>query len=221
MDAKGVKEAKEFEVRADIGEESEVVRIPGGNSTGSDLAERSEAGGEVLDAVTDHADGISQAEIPDLEYESELLDIEAEGPSEGEDRSDLKPEFNRYRLQRSLIGFLFALSFYFIEAGLAEILLAQNATCVESLTEFRLSPDPFEACMSEFGYFASRSISRGFIGVNAPSLLAWPVMGVFYALIGGGLAQFSRRRAVGAFLLLQVIIVAVLTSIGYLSQFIV
>lgn len=134
---------------------------------------------------------------------------------------DLKPAINRSRIERFMIGFLFALSFYLIEAGLAEVLLARNAACIESLTQYRLAPNPFEVCMSELGLFATHSVSRGFFGPDAPGIIAWPVMGMLYALAGGGLAQLSLRRAIAAFLVLQTIVVAIFTAVGYLSQFIV
>ena len=72
------------------------------------------------------------------------------------------------RLQRFLIGFLFAMAFFLIEAGIAEVLLARNEVCLQNLSDFRLSPDPNRVCMSEFEFFLARGRSRGAIGTLSP-----------------------------------------------------
>ncbi len=128
------------------------------------------------------------------------------------------------RSQRFLIGFLFAMAFFLIEAGLAEVLLARNEVCLETLSEFRLAPDPSEVCMSEFEFFLARGLSRGAIGTLSPStsaFIVWPVIAVFYGLIGGGFAQLSLRAAIGGFLIVQVILLMAFISVDYISQFIV
>ncbi len=128
------------------------------------------------------------------------------------------------RTQRFLIGFLFAMAFFLIEAGVAEVLLARNETCLASLSEFRLAPDPNEVCMSEFEFFLARSLSRGAIGTLSPgtsAFIAWPIMAVLYGLIGGGFAQLSLRAAIGGFLIVHVILLMAFISVDYISQFIV
>lgn len=125
------------------------------------------------------------------------------------------------QLQRFLIGFLLAAAFFFVEAGVAEILLARNASCLESLARLRLAPDPNELCMSEFGFHLAGSVSRAMFDAEAPRLLVWPLLGVAYGLIGGALAQLSLRRAVVAYLMLHLLLLAGFTSFGYLAQFIV
>jgi hypothetical protein len=198
-----------------------------GGSNGSDGSATSVVSSATDSAAPEHSPNETGADGRPVEQPTDQLAAVSEGQDLGEPEQkpeaqpDLKPSINGDRLQRFLIGFLFALSFYLVEAGLAEILLARNAACLESLTQFRLAPDPFEVCMSELGYFAARSVSRGFIGPAAPALITWPVMGIFYAMLGGGLAQFKLRRAIAGFVILQIVMVAVLTSIGYLSQFIV
>ncbi|MFV1859110.1 MAG: hypothetical protein ACC647_07140 [Anaerolineales bacterium] len=128
------------------------------------------------------------------------------------------------RVQRFLIGFLFAMAFFLIEAGVAEVLLARNEVCLETLAEFRLAPAPGEVCMSEFEFFLARGLSQGAIGTLSPSTSAfiiWPIMAVLYGLIGGGFAQLSLRAAIAGFLIVQVILLMAFMSVDYISQFIV
>ncbi|GMR11483.1 MAG: hypothetical protein BMS9Abin28_2316 [Anaerolineae bacterium] len=128
------------------------------------------------------------------------------------------------RSQRFLIGFLFAMAFFMIEAGVAEVLLARNEICLEALSEYRLAPDPNEVCMSEFEFFLARSLSRGAIGTLSPStsaFVAWPIIAVLYGLIGGGFAQLSLRAAIGGFLIVHVILLMAFMSVDYMSQFII
>ncbi len=128
------------------------------------------------------------------------------------------------RSQRFLIGFLFAMAFFLIEAGLAEVLLARNEVCLETLTEFRLAPDPSEVCMSEFEFFLARGLSRGLFGIISPStsvFIAWPVIAVLYGLMGGGFAQLSLRAAIGGYLIVHVVLLMAFVSVDYISQFIV
>jgi len=128
------------------------------------------------------------------------------------------------RSQRFLIGFLFAMAFFLIEAGVAELLLARNETCLASLSEFRLAPDPNVVCMSEFEIFLARGLSRGPIGTLSPAtsaFIAWPIIAVLYGLMGGGFAQLSLRPAIGGFLIVHFILLMAFVSVDYISQFIV
>ncbi|MCZ6530933.1 MAG: hypothetical protein O6949_11490 [Chloroflexi bacterium] len=128
------------------------------------------------------------------------------------------------RPQRFLIGFLFAMAFFLIEAGVAEVLLARNEACLATLSEFRLAPDPGEVCMSEFEFFLARGLSRGVIGTLSPAtsgFIAWPIIAVLYGLIGGGFAQLSLRAAIGGYLIVHVMLLMAFISVDYISQFIV
>ena len=128
------------------------------------------------------------------------------------------------RPQRFLVGFFFAMAFFLIEAGVAEVLLARNEVCLQTLSGFRLAPDPNQICMSEFEFFFARSLSQGAIGSLSPGtspFIAWPIMAVLYGLIGGGFAQLSLRAAIAGFLIVHVILLMGFMSIDYISQFIV
>ncbi len=128
------------------------------------------------------------------------------------------------RAQRFIIGFLFGMSFILIVAGVAEVLLARNEVCLESLSGFRLAPDPNEVCMSEFSFFLTRGLSRGAIGtlnLSSSPFIAWSVMAVLYGLLGGGLAQLSPRVAIAGFLIVFLLLLMVFMSVDYMSQFII
>ncbi len=128
------------------------------------------------------------------------------------------------RPQRFLIGFLFAVAFFLVAAGLAEVLLARNEVCLESLSDFRLAPDPNEYCMSEFSFFLARGMSRGPFGTLSPStspFIAWPIMAVFFGLMGGGFAQLSLRAGIAGFLIVLVVLLMAFMSVDFMAQFIV
>jgi len=122
------------------------------------------------------------------------------------------------------IGFLLAASFFLIEAGAAEVMLAGRADCIEQLGRMRLAPNPEQACMSEFQYFLVRAVSRGvFVSADPePSgAIAWPLMAGLYGLIGGALARLKPARGVGVYLGVHLALLMVLMSLDFLSQFIV
>ncbi len=128
------------------------------------------------------------------------------------------------RAQRFLIGFLFGMAFFFIAAGLSEVLLARNEVCLESLSDFRIAPDPNEHCMSEFSFFLARGMSRGPFSTLSPStspFIAWPVMAVIFGLLGGGFAQLSWRVGIAGFLVVVVVLLMAFMSVDFMAQFIV
>lgn len=128
------------------------------------------------------------------------------------------------RAQRFLIGFLFGAAFFLIGAGLAEVFLARNETCLDTLSDFRLAPDPNEVCMSEFSFFLARRMSRGPFGTlnsSTSQFIAWPAMAVLFGLIGGGFAQLSWRAGIAGFLIVFVILLMAFMSVDFMSQFIV
>lgn len=123
--------------------------------------------------------------------------------------------------QRFLIGFLVAAALFFVEAGIAEILLASNSSCLEGLSQMRLSPNPAEYCMSELGSYLAGAVSHALFHAGVSKLLVWPSLAVVYGLFGGAFAQLDLRRGVAGYLILHVLLLAAFTSITYLSQFIV
>lgn len=122
------------------------------------------------------------------------------------------------------IGFLLAASFFLIEAGAAEVMLARRSDCVEQLGRMRLAPNPEQACMSEFQYFLARAVSRGvFVPADPepPGAVVWPLMAGMYGLIGGALARLEPTRGVGVYFGIHLALLMVLMSLDFLSQFIV
>ena len=128
------------------------------------------------------------------------------------------------RPQRFVIGFLFGMAFFFITAGLAEVLLARNESCIAQLSDFRLAPNPNEVCMSEFEFYLARGMSRGIMGIFSPEtsvFVAWPAMAIFFGLLGGGLAQLPLRAAIIGFAIVYVLLLMAFMSVDFMSQFIV
>ena len=122
-----------------------------------------------------------------------------------------------------MVGALFAAAFYLVEAGVAEILLANNAQCEAMVFNLRLRFGLQEACTPEWAVYMLGAISRGIIGLilpGAPALLAWLTMGAFYAVAGGGCGQTSSRWGVAIYLAGHITLVALLAGLGYISQFI-
>ena len=136
----------------------------------------------------------------------------------------MKTASGRDSLQRALIGFLLAAALFLVEAGWGEIFLATNQTCVATLRGIRLAPDPSEACGSEFQIHLAASLSTGLVGLfrpEAPSAVAWIVMGLLYGLAGAGFAQLKPRPAVAGYMVAHAVLVMGLVAANYLSQFIV
>jgi hypothetical protein len=89
---------------------------------------------------------------------------------------------------RLAVAMLLAAALFLIEAGVAEIMLASEATCREGLTYQRLAPLPEDTCLPDWQSYMLRAVSRGVVGLlfpNAPALLATLTMAVIYILIGG------------------------------------
>ncbi len=122
-----------------------------------------------------------------------------------------------------LIGAMLALALFFIEAGIAEILIGSDETCRLALSRQRLPSDPFTACQPEWVWFMLRAAARGWAWLfnsNVPTLLAWVSMGGYYALAGGISAQLDRRNSILLLLLIQIGTIAIIAGLGYLRQFI-
>jgi hypothetical protein len=137
---------------------------------------------------------------------------------EGNQRSGLRPEELRF-----ILGAILALSLFFIEAGVAEILIGKDLACREALGRMRLAPDAFTACQPEWQWFMLRALARGWpwlVDATSPALVGWIVMGFYYAVLGGMAQQLSRRSGWIIFLALQVATVALVAGLGYVRQFI-
>ena len=125
--------------------------------------------------------------------------------------------------QRFMVGALFAAALFLVEAGIAEILLANHAQCEAMVSNMRLRFGLQEVCTPKWAVFMLGAISRGIIGLilpGAPAFVAWLTMGGIYALAGGGCGQMSPRWGVVIYLAGHIAIVALLAGLGYISQFI-
>jgi hypothetical protein len=112
---------------------------------------------------------------------------------------------------------------FFIEAGIAEIGLARDAECEgliqASRTRFLLS-DP---CLPEWSVYLFGGASRGVVGVMRPEvslIFAWLVMAVLYAVIGAGCSLLTLRWGLIVFAGIHISLLAALTALGYLAQFV-
>ncbi len=122
-----------------------------------------------------------------------------------------------------MVGALFAVAFFLVEAGIAEILLAQNAQCESMVSNMRLRYGLQDVCTPEWAVYMLGALSRGIVGLinpEAPALLAWLTMGGIYAMVGGGCGQISPRWGVAIYLAGHIALVALLAGLGYISQFI-
>ena len=125
--------------------------------------------------------------------------------------------------QRFMVGALFAAAFFLVEAGVAEILISNNARCEAMVSGMRLRFGVQDVCTPDWVVYMLGAISRGILGVifpGAPAFLAWLTMGGIYALAGGGCGQLSPRWGVAIYLAGHIALVALLAGLGYISQFI-
>ena len=122
-----------------------------------------------------------------------------------------------------MVGALFAAAFFLVEAGIAEILLANNAQCEAMVSGMRLRFGLQDVCTPDWVVYMLGSLSRGIVGLlfpGAPAFLAWLTMGGIYAMVGGGCGQLSLRWGVFIYLGGHIALVSILAGLGYLSQFI-
>jgi hypothetical protein len=122
-----------------------------------------------------------------------------------------------------MVGALFAAAFFLVEAGIGEILLANNARCEAMISGMRLRYGVQDVCTPDWAVYMLGALSRGIIGLispAAPALLAWLTMGGFYALAGGGCAQLTPRWGVAIYLASHIALVSLLAGLSFISQFI-
>ena len=122
-----------------------------------------------------------------------------------------------------LIGALLATAFFFIVAGIAEIAIAMDQECRDSVAAVRLSPDPFTVCLPEWKYYGLRAVSRGVVWVFNPEatpIFGWLVMSLIYAVLGGINAQAFGRRGIIAFLGIFLALIALFAGLGFMKTFI-
>ena len=130
---------------------------------------------------------------------------------------------NSIRLMRFLMGFLFTTAIFLIEIGISEIVLSDNLRCRETAQSARLALDPDVACLPEVIRYFFMVLSRGpfaIVGTQIQSLIAWFVTGSFYGVVGGLLAQFTPRMAIGIFLGVHIVLLAVMTILTFFSNYI-
>jgi hypothetical protein len=129
----------------------------------------------------------------------------------------------RSLLRSFLVGALLAVSVFFVQAGVSEILLARDIECRENFRQMRLGPNPEYYCQPEWQGLMLGAASRGVVGLFFPSAkpgLAWAGMALIYALIGGVCTRFSRRSGIILFLTFNLALTALLAGLGYLSKFV-
>ena len=122
-----------------------------------------------------------------------------------------------------LIGALIAMAFFFIAAGIAEIAIAMDQECRDSVAAVRLSPDPFTVCLPEWKHYGLRAVSRGVVwtfSTEAAPIFGWLVMSMIYAVLGGISAQVFGRRGIIAFLGMFLALLALFAGIGFMKTFI-
>lgn len=122
-----------------------------------------------------------------------------------------------------VIGALLAASFYFISAGINEMLLSSYEHCVQQNERLFFSPDIEEVCRPEWQVLLIKSSSRHFIGLifpQAPAILAWFGSSILYALAGGMLTQASARWSITIFIILHLASISIIAMLMYISQFI-
>jgi hypothetical protein len=125
---------------------------------------------------------------------------------------------------RLAVAMLLAAALFLIEAGVAEIILANDATCREGLSYQRIAREPEDACLPEWQGYMLRAVSRGVVGLllpNAPAMLATLTMAAIYVLLGGACSQLTASSGVAVFAASQVALTALLAGLMYVSQYIV
>jgi len=138
-----------------------------------------------------------------------------------EDKNDYSP--NSIRLMRFLMGFLFAVALFLIEIGISEIILGDDIRCREAARSARLVLDPESACLPEAIHYFLLVLSRGpfaIVGTQIQSVVAGLLTGSLYGIIGGVLAQFTPRIAIGIYMGIHIVSLVLMTILAFFSNFI-
>jgi hypothetical protein len=125
--------------------------------------------------------------------------------------------------RKFIIGALLAASFYFISAGISEILLAGYERCVAQNERLFLSPIIEEVCRPEWQVLLIRSSSRHLIGLlfpQSPAILAWFGTSILYAVFGGFLSQATPKWGIITFIIVHLALVSIMAMMAYMSRFI-
>jgi hypothetical protein len=122
-----------------------------------------------------------------------------------------------------IIGALLAASFYFISAGINEILLSNFEQCVQQNERLFFSPNIEEVCRPEWQVLLIKASSRHILGLvfpQIPAILAWLGSSILYALIGGMLSQATPRWSITIFIILHLAMISIVAILMYMSRYI-
>jgi hypothetical protein len=126
--------------------------------------------------------------------------------------------------QRRILSALLALAIFLILAGISEMILARDATCRAKISRLNLAPDPSEVCMPEWETRLLQAASRGValaVGPDVSPVIAWLMMGLFYAGLGFIVGQSPPHWTVLIILGVGLSLTAIVAAISYLSRFII
>jgi hypothetical protein len=126
--------------------------------------------------------------------------------------------------ERLLLGALFGLALFSVEAGLAHIALGRDAVCRESLSSARVAPADGSGCMSELARTATNALARGPAGVllqEKMTLASWALSILVYAILGGACAQLRPGQAVLTYLGIHAFVVLAVSFILFIGPHIV
>lgn len=122
-----------------------------------------------------------------------------------------------------IIGALLAASFYFVMAGINEMLLAGYERCVAQNERLFFSPIIEEVCRPEWQVLLMKASSRHLFGLffpQAPLILAWFGTSILYAIFGGMLGQATPKWGVTTFLIVHLASISVIAMMTYMSRYI-
>jgi hypothetical protein len=125
--------------------------------------------------------------------------------------------------RKFIVGALLAASFYFVTAGVNEILLAGYERCVAQNERLFLSPMIEEVCRPEWQVLLIRASSRHLLGLlfsGIPAILAWFGTSILYAILGGFLGQATPKWGIITFLIVHLATISIIAMMTYMSQFI-
>jgi hypothetical protein len=126
-------------------------------------------------------------------------------------------------LESVLFATVLAAAAFLIEAGAAEVILAQHYACVAASQSLRLGQLGPPGCLSPEALATITALGRGPVGVLGPDrspALAWLAALPLQGLLGALSRLFGGRWWPAVLLGLQAILTAVLAAIGFLRMFI-
>jgi len=135
----------------------------------------------------------------------------------------LKRSTSRINRASLLFGAFMGAAFFLVQAGVMEIVLARDATCLANSGQLRIGMLAGEACLPEWQRLLLSGAALGIAGIFLRGVrwLGWLVSAGLYALLGATTSSMKPRLGLAVFFGGYILMTAVAAVLAYIAQFVV